>query len=66
MELLDIRFQVRMTDTIKSTIEDIDDLQHLKQLRRAAVQLESLEEFKSFMVNNIIQAKLANYENLSF
>ena len=45
LELLDIRFQDSTTETLGTTIEDIDDLTRLKQLRRAAAQVQTLAAF---------------------
>ena len=45
LELLDIRFQISRDETLKSAIEHVSDLQHLRRLRRAAAQVQSLEAF---------------------
>ena len=45
LELLDIRFQDSTTETLETTIEGIDDLTRLKQLRRAAAQVQTLAAF---------------------
>ena len=51
LELIDIRFQVRSTTTLNSALENIDNLSQLKQLRRAAAQVDSLEEFIRVLEN---------------
>lgn len=45
LELLNIRFHVNTEGILKSTIEGIEDLQRLRQLRREAAQAQSLESF---------------------
>ena len=45
LELLNIRFQDSTTETLETTIEGIDDLTRLKQLRRAAAQVQTLAAF---------------------
>ena len=45
LELLNIRFQDSTTETLETTIEGIDDLARLKQLRRAAAQVQTLAAF---------------------
>ena len=45
LELLDIRFHVGVDETLKPAIERISNLQRLRQLRRAAAQVQSLEAF---------------------
>ena len=45
LELLNIRFQDSTTETLETTIEGIDDLARLKQLRRAAAQVQTLALF---------------------
>ena len=42
---LDTRFQANTAQTLKSTLEAIDDLQRLKQLLRDATQAETLDAF---------------------
>ena len=51
MERLNIRFQVDTVQTLETALEGIDDLQRLKQLRRAAAKTESLEAFKHLLEN---------------
>ena len=45
VEALEIRFQPKVARVLKSSLEAIDDLQHLKRLRREALQAPTLEEF---------------------
>ncbi len=52
LELVDIRFHVRPTGTLNSAIESIKDLPRLKELLRAAVLVESLEDFRHILENN--------------
>ena len=44
-EVLEIRFGLRETDPLFARIAAIEELQRLKQLHRAAVQVSSLDEF---------------------
>ena len=46
LDVLEIRFDLRETDPLSARIAAIDDLQRLKQLHRAAVQVSSLDEFR--------------------
>ena len=46
LEVLAIRFHPSAAQTIKPTIETIEDLQSLKQLLRSAVQTPNLDEFR--------------------
>ena len=45
LELLNIRFRISKTGTLKPAIESVDDLQRLRQLHRAAAQVQNLEAF---------------------
>ena len=45
LEVLEIRFDLLKTDPLSARIAAIDDLQRLKQLHRAAIQVTSLEAF---------------------
>ena len=42
---LDTRFEANTTETLKPTLEAIDDLQRLKHLLREAIRTQSLEAF---------------------
>ncbi len=44
-EVLEIRFGLRETDPLFARIAAIEDLQRLKQLRRAAIQVSNLDDF---------------------
>ena len=46
LDVLEIRFHPSAAETLKPAIEMIEDLQHLKQLLRSAVQAPNLDEFK--------------------
>ena len=46
LEVLEIRFDMHETHPLSARIVAIDDLQRLKQLLRAAVQVSSLEAFE--------------------
>ena len=54
LELIDIRFQVHPPATLNIAIESIEELSRLKQLRRAAAEVDSLEEFIHFLENGNI------------
>ena len=43
LDVLEIRFDLPASDPLSARIAAIDDLQRLKQLHRAAVQVSSLE-----------------------
>ncbi|MYG08889.1 hypothetical protein F4167_20195 [Candidatus Poribacteria bacterium] len=47
LEALELRFRPNPMPDLKPILAGIDDLQRLKQLRRAAMQAETLEEFTS-------------------
>ena len=51
LELIDVRFQVHPKATFKSKIADIEDLSRLKQLRRMAAEVDSIEELRDFLEN---------------
>ena len=46
LEVLEIRFAVGAAHPLASRLEAIDDLHRLKQLLRAAIQVENLEDFR--------------------
>ena len=46
LEILEIRFDMPETHPLSTRIAAIDDLQHLKQLLRAAIQVPNLEAFR--------------------
>ena len=51
LDILGMRFDSSEAETLKPTIETIEDLQHLKQLLRSAVQAPNLEEFKQTLTS---------------
>ena len=52
LEALALRLQPEVAQTFKTTLESIDDLQRLKQLFRAAMQVETVEDFKQVLNEN--------------
>ena len=46
LNVLEIRFNMPETHSLTARIAAIDDLQHLKQLHRAAIQVPNLEAFQ--------------------
>ena len=50
LEVLEIRFDLHEADPLSDRIAAIDDLQRLKQLLRAAIQVSNLDEFLDAMV----------------
>jgi len=51
VEALEIRFQPEVARLLQPALEAIDDLQHLKRLRREAMQTPTLEEFMLLAAN---------------
>ena len=49
LDVLAIRFGLAASDPLAGRVEAIDDGQYLKQLHRAAIQVPSLEEFRSLL-----------------
>ncbi len=49
LEVLEIRFDLSETPPLSTRIAAIDDLQHLKQLHRAAVQAPNLDAFQRIL-----------------
>ena len=49
LDVLEIRFALGAAEPLAARIRGIEDLQRLKQLFRAAVQVESLEAFQSLL-----------------
>ena len=49
LDVLALRFQPEDVQRLASRIEAIDDVQHLKQLHRAAIQVPSLEAFRHLL-----------------
>ena len=52
LESLEIQFRESRVQTLKPMLESIQDLQRLKDLRRAAMQVPSLEAFKRLLTTN--------------
>ncbi|MYC12416.1 MAG: hypothetical protein F4Y39_01680 [Gemmatimonadetes bacterium] len=48
-EVLEIRFGLRETNPLFARIAAIDNVQYLKQLRRAAIQVSNLDEFEHML-----------------
>ena len=51
LDILGMRFDSSEAETLKPAIETIEDLQHLKQLLRSAVQAPNLDEFKQSLTS---------------
>lgn len=51
LDVLEVRFQTNEVQLLKPTLEGIEELQHLKQLHREAVQVPSLDEFKRILAS---------------
>ena len=49
LDVLEIRFGLAASDPLAARIGAIDDVQHLKQLHRAAIQVPSLEAFRNLL-----------------
>ena len=49
LDVLEIRFALGAADPLAARIRDIRDLQRLKQLHRAAIQVENLEAFRTLL-----------------
>ncbi len=52
LESLEIQFHTRGVQTLKPMLESIEELQRLKNLRRAVLQVKSLDEFKTLLASN--------------
>lgn len=52
LEALELRLQVDASQTFKPVLEEIDDLQRLKQLFRAAILAENVEDFRRVLEAN--------------
>ena len=52
LEALEIQFRESGTQTLKPMLESIEELQRLKDLRRAAMQVPSLDAFKRLLTSN--------------
>ena len=49
LDVLEIRFDLRQTDPLSARISAIEDLQRLKRLHRAAIQVSNLDEFERML-----------------
>lgn len=52
LEALEVQFQTSGVQALKPVLESIEELQHLKDLRRAAIQVPSLDAFKRLLTSN--------------
>ena len=52
LEALEIQFSESGVQTLKPMLESIEELQRLKDLRRAAMQVNSLDAFKRLLTAN--------------
>ena len=52
LEVLALRFQSDVGQTVKPNLEAIDDLQRLNQLRRTAILADRLEDFQQVLAKN--------------
>ena len=52
LEALEIQFRESGMQTLKPMLESVEELQRLKDLRRAVLQVNSLDEFKTLLASN--------------
>lgn len=52
LDVLESRFQTNEVHALKSTLENIKEIQHLRELLREAVQVSTLDEFKHILASN--------------
>ena len=52
LDVLNVRFQSSEVQTLKPKIESIEELPHLRELLREAVQVSSLDEFRRILASN--------------
>lgn len=57
LEVLTLRFQSDVAQTVKPNLEAIDDLQHLKQLFRTAILADRLEDFQQVLAENGVETR---------
>lgn len=55
LEVLALRFQSDVAQTLKLNLEAIDDLQRLNQLRRTAILADRLEDFQQVLAENGVE-----------
>ena len=53
LEVLEIRFDLPASHPLSDRIEAIEDLQRLKQLHRAAIQVSNLDEFERLLDSTV-------------
>jgi len=51
LDVLEVRFQPNNLQTLKSTLENIQEQQELKQLHHQALRVSSLDEFKRILTS---------------
>ncbi len=51
LEALEIQFRASDVQALKPLLESIEELQHLKDLRRAAMQVPNLDAFKRLLTS---------------
>ena len=52
LDVLEVRFQRSDVETLKPTLESIEEIQHLRKLLREAVQVPNLDEFRRILASN--------------
>ena len=52
LDVLESRFQTSEVHALKPTLENIEEIQHLRELLREAVQVPTLDEFKRILASN--------------
>ncbi len=52
IDVLEFRFQTDDVETLKPIIENIEELQKLKQLHQEALQVSNLDGFKRILASN--------------
>ena len=52
LDVLESRFQISEVHALKPILEDIAEIQHLRELLREAVRVPTLDEFKRILASN--------------
>ncbi|MDE0013263.1 MAG: hypothetical protein OXU36_19115 [Candidatus Poribacteria bacterium] len=52
LDVLESRFQASEVHALKPTLENIEEIQHLRALLREAVRVSNLDEFKRILASN--------------
>ena len=52
LDVLESRFQASEVHTLKPTLENIEEIQHLRALLREAVRVSNLDEFERILASN--------------